>query len=168
MPAILIPTTNFSDPVQYWLKAPPPESSNSVLFDALVWRLAEILEENADGVCSGIKIAPQTREVQGAAVTFLTADRNSKVFELFEKSAAELLERLSGSSAEEEVQAVKNSWILNTLQKTAENRGTAILIRNGGKNPAQYAGKIPLGTTPIFSFSSSLSASSMLIILLLW
>ena len=137
MPAILVPTTNFSDPVQYWLKAPSPESSNSVLFDALVWRLAEILEENADSVCSGIKITPRTCEVQGAAVTFLTADRNSKVFELFEKSAAELLERLSGSSAEE-VQAVKNSWILNTLQKTAENRGTAILIRNGGKNPAQY------------------------------
>ena len=138
MPAILIPTTNFSDPVQYWLKAPPPESSNSVLFDALVWRLAEILEENADGVCSGIKIAPQTREVQGAAVTFLTADHTSKVFELFEKSAGELLERLSGSVAEEEVQAVRSSWILNALQKTAENRGTAILIRNGGKNPAQY------------------------------
>ena len=35
MPAILVPTTNFSDPVQYWLKPPPTESSNSVLFYAL-------------------------------------------------------------------------------------------------------------------------------------
>lgn len=137
MPRILVPTTNFSDPVQYWLKAPCTENE-ALLFDALVFRLKELLDEKIGSAYSAVTLSPRTREVQGAAFTLHTVSRTDEADNAFAQTVKDFKERLSGEHADEEAQAVKNSWILNALDKTSENRGTAILIQNGGENPARY------------------------------
>lgn len=137
MPAILVPTTNFSDPVQYWLKSPNtyPES---IFFDAIVFRLQELLLENIDGICTDVKLTPKSKEVPGAAITFLTVDHTSKILDLYENSVKKLIDSLNSENSNAELQNIIDSWIMNIIQKTVTNRGTAILIRNGEENPIQY------------------------------
>lgn len=137
MPAILVPTTNFSDPVQFWIKAPDAEH-DALLFDALVFRLQELLSEKNGGAYSAVTLSPRTCEVQGAAFTLFTVNRTDEADSVFAQTAADFKKRLSGEHAAEEAQSVKNSWILNALNRTSENRGTALLIQNGRENPAQY------------------------------
>ena len=63
-----------------------------------------------------------------------------KVEEIFSKVQKDFSAALSPEAPErdEEAELIKNIWTLKNLSGTSENRGTAILIRNGGKNPRKY------------------------------
>lgn len=198
MPAILIPTTNFSDPAQFWLESPLPEGysdkvsgsssasgspgedskekenradsakhnprKDEIIYDAVMFRFREFLEEKT---ASEVKLFQRTKEIPSAAFTFMKAKSISEAERLFRKSADEFIGKLKEEiksdaenrekyeslqdtdseiqktdseikTADSEIRKIKDSWIMNALKGTGENRGTAILIRNGNENPFQY------------------------------
>ncbi len=149
MPAVLIPTVNFSDPVQFWLEAPlhDGESEKSAMeetvYDALMFRFRDFLEERAEAeyeekkerAFSEIRLFERTKEIPAAAFTFMTVDHTARVEEFFRESVELFLEYLEDPW---EARRVRDSWISNALSGTSTNRGTALLVRRGGKNPCRY------------------------------
>ena len=147
MPAVLIPTKNFFDPVQFWLEAPENSTDSvktEVIYDALIFRLKEFLEEQAEKepqkegapIFSEVKLSVRTKEIPSASFTFMSAAHTKAIDEFFKKTADSFLKKLSED--ESEIRRVKESWGMNALKGTSTNRGTAILIRNGEENPARY------------------------------
>ena len=186
MPAILVPTKNFYDPVQFWIKSPQDSfgkeesyfSEEEVLFDALMLRFKERLEDagkestSASGskdsgpekktdtnggktastpqaasssseeeeAFSSIRLFKRSQKIPASAMSFVSVGRTKRVEEIFSRVQKEFLFSLSSENParEEEVEKIKNLWAVKELSGTAENRGSAILIRMGGKNPRKY------------------------------
>lgn len=147
MPAVLVPTKNFFDPVQFWLEAPensPDSLKNEVIYDALVFRLKEFLEEETenepqkDGIplFSELRLSVRTKEIPSSSFTFMSVAHTKAIDDFFKKTVDFFIKKLSED--ESEISRVKESWVLNALKGTSSNRGTSILIRNGGENPALY------------------------------
>lgn len=156
MPAILVPTKNFLDPVQFWLPSPSESfgkdesyfNIEEIIYDALLIRLKERLEEEGKNTFektkeepfASVKLFPRTQELPCAALSFLSVSHTKKVEEIFSDVQADFISSLSeeNENLDEEIALIKNAWLLKTLSGTQDNRGTAILIRKGGKNPRKY------------------------------
>ncbi len=132
MPAVLVPTKNFSDPVQYWFKTPEPDSSDFIFFNALLFRLSEKLKANSEET----KLFAPTEDFACAGITFLNVEHTNYIEETYKKTLLEFRENLkNGSSFETE--KTKNAWILNRLSGSQTNLGTARIIsatKNSRKN----------------------------------
>ena len=151
-PAVLVPTKNFSDPVQYWLPSPDPSSPDFAVFNALMFVLRSRIEKalavdpSFDG--AGVKLIPADSGMHAAAITLTGIEHTKKADAVYASAvrslAAECTDDASCASLTGEM---KSSWILNMLSGTQTNRGTALLIREGlvrnvsdsiEKNAAQY------------------------------
>lgn len=123
MPAVLIPTKNFEDPVQFWFKSPSPEEKDYVLFEALLFRLKEKFESS--GV--DLKIFSPSKEFHCGAISFLSVEHTSFIEELYGKTIVEYSEKFTSESLME-LEQTRNAWFLNKLTETETNRGTAKMI----------------------------------------
>lgn len=126
MPTVLVPTKEFLDPVQYWIKSPEPETKEFILFKALLLRLRELPE------CAGkVRVLMPDKEIHAAAITFLDIQKTSYADKIFKDSVEYLKNSLKDSDQSEEYELIKASWIKNVLSETKNNRGTALIIANG-------------------------------------
>ncbi|MCK9170078.1 MAG: insulinase family protein [Treponema sp.] len=133
-PVVLVPTTTFSDPVQYWIPSPDPRSPDFPLFNALVYTFGSRLKKNAAALSPDITVKTDSASygIQAAVITLTHVDHIRQADVLYEKTAGQLFK-----DAEEEAAWKKFSdemicnWILNTLDGTQTNRGTAMLIHKG-------------------------------------
>ncbi|MBQ1628240.1 MAG: hypothetical protein II098_03660 [Treponema sp.] len=126
MPAVLVPTKEFLDPVQYWIKSPEPETKEFILFNALLLRLKELPE------CAGkVRVLLPCKEIHAAAITFLNVQKTSYADEAYKNSVDYLKDNLKNSVQSEECELIKSAWIQNVLEETKSNRGTALIIAAG-------------------------------------
>ena len=133
MPAILVPTKNFSDPVQYWFKTPEKDSADAVIFEALLFRLSEKLKDFG----SDTKIFAPTKEFRCAGIIFLNVEHTNYIEETFKKTLAEFSQKLEDKESFETEQT-KNAWILNRLSETSSNLGTAKIISTSKPGEKNY------------------------------
>ena len=133
MPAILVPTKNFSDPVQYWLKNPEYGSKEQILFTALTQRFKEYLLENLDGSALDIKLFTPTKYIHATGFTLLNVDHTLAADNFWSQSVKNYIEILNNpNKAATEVENIKSCWIIENLSETQSNRGTARLIAETG------------------------------------
>ena len=135
MPAILVPTKNFEDPVQFWVKSPEATSKEFAYFSALSFYLADQMEElgSNQNITSKIQIVNASKNIPAASFTFLNVAKVSNVNTLYKNTIANLKEKLKNPEANI-IHDIKISWLMNTLSSTQTNRGTAILINEGINN----------------------------------
>ena len=133
MPAVLVPTKNFSDPVQYWFKTPNPDSADTVIFDALLFRLAENLKTSG----TDTKIFAPTKEFHCAGLFFLNVEHTNYIEETYKKTLSDFAQKLADSESFETEQT-KNAWIQNKLSETKNNLGTAKIISSSKVNEKNY------------------------------
>lgn len=170
-PAVLVPTTNFSDPVQYWIPSPAPGSPDFPLFNALVYVFRSRLEKNAAAISPDITVKTDAASygIQAAVVTLTHVDHTREADSLYEKTAAQLCRDAEDESAWKKLaDEIFSSWILSTLDGTQTNRGTALLIHEGIetgqsgdilKDAAQYLKDYESVSTATSSAATALSAS---------
>lgn len=135
MPAILVPTKEFLDPVQYWFKTPEYNSKDAVIFNSLLLRLQEKLSEQGKET----KILFPSREIPAAAITFLNVKRTNEIDRIYAMTVFEFLKLIKSKDINsfKESEEIKNAWILNTLTSSQTNKGTAKLIASG-TYPEEY------------------------------
>jgi zinc protease len=135
MPAILVPTKNFEDPVQFWVKSPEATSKEFAYFSALSFYLADQMEElgSNQNITSKIQIVNASKNIPAASFTFLNVAKVSNVNTLYKNTIANLKEKLKNPETNI-IHDIKISWLMNTLSSTQTNRGTAILINEGINN----------------------------------
>ena len=126
-PAVLIPTTEFLDPVIYAFTAPEPGTKEAALYNAVLCYVAEKLEKYnpvtvllpENGVNLGsliIQNVSHTRELDAQYKTTV-------------QSIKDQLQHLQTSQAL--VREIKNNWIRNQMKDTGSDTGTALLMQKG-------------------------------------
>ena len=133
-PLVLVPTTNFSDPVQYWIPSPKLDSPDFAVFNALVHTLRSRLEKKVASISADMTVRAEaaTYAVQAAAITITHVDSTNQIDKLYEETAAQILRDAQNAEtflhlAEE----LQSNWVLTALSGTQTNRGTALLIHEG-------------------------------------
>ena len=139
MPAILVPTKNFCDPVQFWLPMPTLDSSEDfLLFSAICFRFFEYMKTSLTSQASEIKILPPSKRYNAVAYTFINVSHTKKVDFLFENCVLNFTELLAGEeNAVIETKKIKDSWILNTFSNADSNFETAKFLLSEA-NPEEY------------------------------
>lgn len=126
MPAVLVPTKNFEDPVQFWFKSPARDNFDSVLFDAMLFYLKESLESAG----TDVKLYSASTEFHCAAISFLSVEHTSSVENIYADTIDELITDLSSEDDSAICSQLANCWILNRMSDTSTNRGYAKLLCN--------------------------------------
>lgn len=135
MPAVLIPTKNFADPVQYWFKAPEADSEEAVIFDALILRLSE----NLNNAGAETKIFLPAKDFRCGGITFLNVENTNYIEETYKKTLSEFVKKLEDSEPSVfEAERTKNAWILSRLSGSKTNTGTARIISSSKTDEKNY------------------------------
>lgn len=135
MPAVLVPTKNFADPVQYWFKAPEADSEEAVIFDALILRLSE----NLNNAGAETKIFLPAKDFRCGGITFLNVEHTNYIEETYKKTLSEFVKNLEDSEPSVfEAERTKNAWILSRLSGSKTNSGTARIISSSKTDEKNY------------------------------
>lgn len=135
MPAVLVPTKNFADPVQYWFKAPEADSEEAVIFDALILRLSE----NLNNAGAETKIFLPSKDFRCGGITFLNVEHTNYIEETYKKTLSEFVKNLEDSEPSVfEAERTKNAWILSRLSGSKTNTGTARIISSSKTDEKNY------------------------------
>lgn len=135
MPAVLVPTKNFADPVQYWFKAPDADSEEAVIFDAMILRLSE----NLNNAGAETKIFLPSKDFRCGGITFLNVEHTNYIEETYKKTLSEFVKKLEDSEPSVfEAERTKNAWILSRLSGSKTNTGTARIISSSKTDEKNY------------------------------
>lgn len=135
MPAVLVPTKNFADPVQYWFKAPEADSEEAVIFDALILRLSE----NLNNAGAETKIFLPAKDFRCGGITFFNVEHTNYIEETYKKTLSEFVKKLEDSEPSVfEAERTKNAWILSRLSGSKTNTGTARIISSSKTDEKNY------------------------------
>lgn len=155
-PAVLIPTTDFSDPLLYVLDAPDNSTTDSALFNALLYLLQNRLQKSLDSQTAeqntqNIKVSPADSDFPYAQIIITKIKHTSRTDSLYAKTirsiSTELKELINkdkqiakDTQREELLVELENLWLLRELEKTSTSEGTAFLIHKGQmySNPELY------------------------------
>ena len=132
-PETLVPTKDFSDPVQYWLPAPADARARTV-FNALLSALRNRLRKNAASLSADIAVHTDhaTYAMQAAVITFTHAGRTDAIDTLYAQTIAAFDRELEDEAVFTRIKAeIQNCWVLEQLSPTQTNRGTALLMHEG-------------------------------------
>ena len=133
-PEVLVPTTDFSDPVQYWLPSPPAGTDDCTVFNALLYALCARLQKDAQRISAdtAVNADGSTYAMQAAVITFSHARRTSLIDKIYASTlfafGTELENETSFLQIKEEL---LRNWVFEKLSGTQTNRGTALLIHEG-------------------------------------
>ncbi len=136
MPAVLIPTTEFLDPLIYAYRAPEAGTKEAALFNALLNYLEGEIQHEIDSV---IKDSRQKVEVRlpcysldyGFIIIQNAAhlrDSENAIKRALQNLSAKLTSPVAGNTV---IPQIKNEWTKKQMAETASNRGTAQLIQKG-------------------------------------
>ena len=140
-PLVLIPTTDFSDPLLYLTESPDICSTDSALFNALLYLTGERLQSKVSAEQT-VKVTAPDSDLPYAQIAVTKIKHTAQTDSLYEQTVSEItqeLEELINSKAEgvkelkkdELLQQLEDLWVLRELEKTSTNEGTAFLIQKG-------------------------------------
>ena len=138
MPAVLIPTTEFLDPVLYILEAPILNETNPI-FNALVLHFQETfqneLSKNQKTVDCKVQVHLPQPKMPFASIIVQNVRRQKDVDAIYKRAYNHLKASLENQKTQTEsvqlLNKIKNKWIVNELNQTSTNSGTSKLIQKG-------------------------------------
>ncbi len=120
-PAVLVPTTDFADPVQYWFSAPQDEKEEA-LFDALLLELHSLCQKAFAGSDRYKKMSARIEEksplVAFGAITFFNVQYLSDADAILEGALVKLREEIEGLGA---LERIKSLWLVKTFEGADQN-----------------------------------------------
>ena len=135
MPAKLIPTTKFLDPVMYVFKLPQAGSRENTLTVAALKYLEKLVQEQIDSnkKMKGALAQANAPYPNTDTITFTILNvENTKEADSCWASALENLNKaLNGPDQTQVLQEIKDIWIKSYLSETQTNAGTAQLLQKG-------------------------------------
>ena len=137
-PAVLIPTTDFADPVQYCFLA-PTKKKDAALFDALLTRLLFLCQKEFSAESRYQKMSARLEEksplLSFGAMTFFNVKYISDADAVLEKALLKLKEEISGGnedsapkSAFTALDAIKSLWLKSAFLDSDTNTGAAKVL----------------------------------------
>ena len=147
MPSKLIPTTEFLDPVIYVFKIPAAGTKEHTLTLAVLKQLETLVQDQLEknGKLKDAKAASGEYYSGTDTITFsiMNVANQKEADTCFANAVKELNNLLNSNQQTNIVQQIKDTWIMDTLQNTLSNTGTALLLQKGlellpYENQAEY------------------------------
>ncbi len=149
-PAILIPTTDFSDPLLYLLEGPDISSLDNALFTALLYLTGQRLQEKVSSEQT-VKVTAPDAQLPYGQIIVTKIKHTNQTDSIYEEAVKEIIDELktviqdndsniSNLEKDSILTELENLWVIRELEKTSTNEGTATLIQNGriNGNPTLY------------------------------
>ncbi|MCH5283379.1 MAG: insulinase family protein [Treponema sp.] len=136
-PAVLVPTTEFFDPVQFWIRSPKIYEEDSPIFDALFLELEAQCKKIAAQNFAGIESRVENRSalVSFGTITLFNAKKISDADFVFKKAFEIMREKLfanqSGEenfSEEEFFNEIRTRWIKTRYNESQGNSETIEIL----------------------------------------
>lgn len=135
MPAKLIPTTKFLDPVMYVFKLPQTGTKENVLTIAVLKYMEKLVQAE---IASNSKINSATAQLNQPypntdtiVFTIQNVEVQKEADVCWAAAVSQLNNLLNGPSQAEILQQIKDYWIKDALLQTQTNTGTAYLLQKG-------------------------------------
>ncbi len=126
-PAVLIPTTEFLDPVIYAGKGPEAATKEAALYNAVLTYLGTILSE-----ASPVSVQLPRPGLNIGSLTIQNAKHTRELDAQYKNAVQAINEGLNKLQANSEiVQKIKNTWIQKEMKESGSNTGTALLMQKG-------------------------------------
>ena len=126
-PAVLIPTTEFLDPVIYANKAPEPGTKQAALYNAVLNYIGKTIERSYPVT---VQFPRSCLNIGSLAIQNVSHTRElDSQYKTVIQTITEQMQRLQAKDTI--IKEIKNSWILNQMTQTGSDTGTALLIQNG-------------------------------------
>lgn len=148
MPAVLIPTTEFLDPVLYAFDSPEKGTKEEALFNAMLYyiesKLNESIASNARLNKASAYSTPALSQMNTATITIQNVPHTKEIDSLFTDTILSIQKRLQSSESSKILQEIIDTWIEKELIESSTNYGTAVLMQQGIENfpfepaPAYY------------------------------
>ena len=160
-PAVLIPTTEFLDPVIYANKAPEPGTKQSALYNALLNYIGIKLEKTNPSY-SVITQLPRNNLNIGS-LTIQNVAHTKELDAQYKNIIQTINDKLQRLKANQTVvQEIKNSWITKQMNQTGSDTGTALLLQKGLELFAQEENQNPIWYLEVYNYIQSASAQDFL------
>ena len=153
MPAVLIPTTKFLDPVLYCLPSPDLSSVDCALFDAVLIELASRMENRLSAKYPETKVKALLPEndLPFARIVVTSVEHTAEVDSVYAESVSSIKADIS-RQIETQTEGVidleksdllsrlENNWLMAVISGAGSQEGTARLVQSGEiqKNPKLY------------------------------
>ena len=135
MPAKLIPTKEFLDPVMYVFKLPQTGTKENTVTMALLKYLEKLVQKQINSNKRLEQAIAQANEPYAnadvAVFTILNVANQKEADSCFSAAVAELNELLNSSDAGTAIQEIKDVWTMDFMAQTLTNTGTAQLLQKG-------------------------------------
>lgn len=149
MPAVLIPTTTFSDPVLYSIQAPAAGTKDAALFNSIMNYAAKVLQAQIDSSKSlkgaQVKLQLPQHGIDAVFFTIQNVSRSKELDNAFRSTMRSIKGQIESINAEKTIlPEIKDCWVMVQMEKTLSNSGTAELLQHGlellpeANNPAYY------------------------------
>lgn len=129
-PQVLIPTTEFLDPAQYWFED-KTSLDKQILFNALLFDFADYLQtefyKNTLTKEMIVRFDSANENINFVQLTILNVKSSSYLEQIFQNSFNEYILNLNDLKIKE----IKNRWIKKNFSDIQENSKTALLIADG-------------------------------------
>ena len=142
MPKTLIPTKNFNDPVEFFIKSPDANTKDFTIFNCLCDFLNERMKIFAveNEIAENVRCENAEIFFESSYFIFSGVFHTEKALETYRSEISKLKEELKESENTVLLQII-NNWILQNISKTKTSSGTAELLSSGQilyKNPLKY------------------------------
>lgn len=136
MPQVLIPTTEFRDPVIYMLKAPKSGTKEAALFNAATLLLKQEIGNEILSVKrlagTSVDIKPPTEAVPYTALVLRNVRHTAEADAVFGRSVRKIHQLLSSSgTAAATTGKIKSEWIIHEFGEQSGNTKNAEMIMKG-------------------------------------
>ena len=138
-PAVLVPTTEFKDPVIFAIQTPQSQDSKqSAIFNAVLNTFQKefqtILNQNEKTKENTVNIEFPKTKLPFALITIMDVNAPKEVDSAYKTARNQFITKITSSSAGDFMQQIKNDWILSQMKETATNYGTSKLMQKGIEN----------------------------------
>ncbi len=135
MPAVLIPTTQFLDPVMYFFSSPTAGTKEEALFNAMllyiVNKLQNQINENSRLKNSNASVMFAKAQMDTAAIVVQNVPHTKELDAAYKNIITEIKKELSSQKAGNTITLIKDIWTSTQLQDAGTNTGTAKLMQQG-------------------------------------
>lgn len=134
MPSVLIPTTEFLDPVIYFIKSPETQKETAI-FNATLNYVGKILQnqisENKRISSSKVQVQNAQKGISAGCIIIQNVAHTKEIDSEYKNTIKIVKDNLNSLNAEKTIQEIKDLWIKNYLADSDSNTGTAELIIKG-------------------------------------
>ena len=126
-PAVLIPTTEFLDPVIYANSAPEAGTKEAALYNAILNYIGKRLEENYSVI-----VQPPRNNLNIGSLTIQNVAHTRELDAQYKTIIQTIKDQLQHIQANETIiREIKNIWIQKQMKETGSDTGTALLLQKG-------------------------------------